>query len=71
MKWRNKGDEDANEQPDPATDFNTVVLKLQVECEWREGGMDLARRGEQDATKLYENTNSMILATPAVRKPNY
>jgi len=59
MKRRNKGDEDTGEQPDPATDFNTVVLKLQIECAWKDGGQDLARRGEQDAVKLYENTNSM------------
>ena len=61
MQWRNKGNEDEGIEDDPRTDFNTVVLKLQVECTWREGGQALARRGEQDPEKLYENSNSTYI----------
>lgn len=62
MNWRNKGDEEEGVKGDPSTDFNTVVLKLNVECKWRENGQDLARRGEQDPEKLYENSNSTFVA---------
>jgi DNA-directed RNA polymerase I and III subunit RPAC1 len=57
LKWRNKGREEEGEKGDVASDFNTVVMELKVTCEWRKGGQDLARRGEGDPEKLYENAN--------------
>lgn len=38
---------------DGATDTNTVVLKLQIECKWAEG----IKEGETDPNKLYVNSN--------------
>ncbi|KAF1993800.1 insert subdomain of RNA polymerase alpha subunit [Amniculicola lignicola CBS 123094] len=39
----------------PPSDHNVVVMKLNVKCEWREGGLQLAAKGETDPDKLYKN----------------
>lgn len=39
------------------SDNNTIVLQLDVECTWREDGKDLARNGERDPKKLYNNSS--------------
>lgn len=41
----------------PTYDENTVLLHLQVECEWQAGGWDLALKGETDPKKLYHNSS--------------
>ena len=75
MGWYKKppGDEDpaakaaaarSGEYNNPAeqnpSDQNTLVLRLDVECEWRENGKKLAKEGERDADKVY--TNSSVYA---------
>lgn len=59
LRWRNKGVVEEGVMGDVASDFNTVVMELKLECEWKQGGQDLARRGEMDPEKLYENANGM------------
>lgn len=49
------------------SDINTVVLKLQVACEWREGGKELAKKGEKDPEKIY--VNSSVYAHQFVFEP--
>lgn len=39
------------------SDLNTVVLKLEVACEWAENGKELAKKGERDPEKLYINSS--------------
>lgn len=39
------------------SDNNTVVMHLHVECKWRENGKALAKQGEIDPKKLYENSS--------------
>ena len=59
LKFRKKtksaddGDADEDKKDDVATDTNTVVLKLQIECKWAEG----IEEGETDPDKLYVNSN--------------
>jgi DNA-directed RNA polymerase I and III subunit RPAC1 len=38
-------------------DNNTIVLELNVTCEWRQEGKELARQGERDPNKLYINSS--------------
>lgn len=38
-------------------DENTVILKLDIECTWKEGGWDAALKGETDPKKLYNNSS--------------
>ena len=48
-------DDDNDEEPEiSATDVNTVVMKLQVQCDWRENP---PRAGETDPEKLYVGSN--------------
>jgi DNA-directed RNA polymerase I and III subunit RPAC1 len=39
------------------TDYNTVVLHLDVECTWKEDGKKLFLEGVVDSEKLYNNSN--------------
>jgi len=39
------------------SDQNTIVMTLKVECTWKEGGKQLAKQGERDFEKIYENAN--------------
>lgn len=39
------------------TDYNTVVLHLDVTCTWQEKGKELFMKGETDSNKLYLNSN--------------
>jgi hypothetical protein len=43
------------------TDYNTVVLHLDVECSWQEKGKELFLKGVTDANKLYVNSNGPLL----------
>lgn len=48
-------DDDRDGEPEPeSTDRNTVVLKLQAQCDWRENP---PRAGETDPEKLYVGSN--------------
>ncbi|KAG2161829.1 DNA-directed RNA polymerases I and III 40 kDa polypeptide [Aureobasidium pullulans] len=38
-------------------DNNTIVLELNVTCEWRPEGKELAKQGERDPNKLYINSS--------------
>ena len=53
--------EASGEYNDPSqsvpSDNNTVVLRMNVQCEWREGAKELAKHGERDPEKLYINSS--------------
>lgn len=56
MKWYSKPT-DEDEGSGTPSDYNTVVLKLEVECKWQDGGLQRAVAGETDPDKLYINHN--------------
>jgi DNA-directed RNA polymerase I and III subunit RPAC1 len=39
------------------SDYNTVVLQLDIECKWKPKGPEKARAGIDDVNELYENPN--------------
>jgi DNA-directed RNA polymerase I and III subunit RPAC1 len=39
------------------TDYNTLVMGLDVECKWHEQGKERFRKGVRDPTQLYTNSN--------------
>lgn len=41
------------------SDYNTVVLNLDVECKWKKDGLAKLKQGIEDANQLYENANGM------------
>ncbi|PVI08249.1 DNA-directed RNA polymeras-like proteines I and III subunit RPAC1 [Periconia macrospinosa] len=54
MGWYIKpteGESNGNE----LTDENCVILHLQVKCEWKEGGLEKAAKGETNPNELYVN----------------
>lgn len=57
LRWFKKGNKDENEPGSVPSDHNTVVLSLNVECKWQEGGQQRARAGETDPQRLYENSS--------------
>ncbi len=58
-------DDDNDDEPEvPATDMNTLVLKLQVQCDWRENP---PKAGEIDPEKLY--VGSSVYAHQIVFEP--
>jgi len=56
MKWVKKAEAEG-EEASRLSDYNTVVLQLQVECTWKDNGKALFRQGETDPNKLYNNSN--------------
>lgn len=66
MKWYSKPTEE-NPGSGAPTDYNTVVLRLEVECKWQEGGLQRAVAGETDPDKLYVGHN--VYAKDIVFKP--
>ncbi|CAO2657050.1 Nn.00g058530.m01.CDS01 [Neocucurbitaria sp. VM-36] len=56
MKWYSKPTDDSEGSGTPS-DYNTAVLRLDVECTWQEGGLQRAVMGETDPDKLYVNHN--------------
>ncbi|KAF1840418.1 DNA-directed RNA polymeras-like proteines I and III subunit RPAC1 [Cucurbitaria berberidis CBS 394.84] len=56
MKWYSKPTDD-NEGSGSPSDYNTVVLRLKVDCTWQDGGLQRAVAGETDPDKLYVNHN--------------
>ncbi|KAF1975136.1 DNA-directed RNA polymerases I and III subunit RPAC1 [Bimuria novae-zelandiae CBS 107.79] len=53
MKWYQK-DEDVPDH-EPKNDENCVRLSLNIECKWKEGGLERAKQGVTDPNELYEN----------------
>lgn len=53
MKWFKKPSD--GEPGSSSTDYNTVVLRLNVECDWMENGQELWKQGERDPRNLYNN----------------
>jgi hypothetical protein len=39
-------------------DYDTVPLKLEVECKWKPEGQRLLREGVTDPLKIYDNAHS-------------
>ncbi|KAF2459832.1 putative DNA-directed RNA polymerase I and III subunit Rpc40 [Lineolata rhizophorae] len=56
LKWYHKPDPDADSGGD-ISDYNTLVMNLDVKCTWQEKGIERARKGETDPNKLYRNAN--------------
>ncbi|KAF4311048.1 DNA-directed RNA polymerase 30-40kDa subunit conserved site [Botryosphaeria dothidea] len=56
MTWYKKPESGEAEQG-AHTDYNTVVLELNVQCEWHPDGRDLAKKGETDPKKLFINSS--------------
>ncbi|KAF2750846.1 DNA-directed RNA polymerases I and III subunit RPAC1 [Sporormia fimetaria CBS 119925] len=54
MKWYQKPTEE-DEGSGAPSDYNCAILRLNVKCEWQEGGLQRAARGETDPDKLYVN----------------
>lgn len=55
MKWVKKAT--SGETESRLSDYNTVILSLNVACTWKENGKQLFRQGETDPKKLYNNSN--------------
>ena len=60
MKWYKKPTEEEPVVPAP-NDYNTAVLKLQVECT---KNPDVGK-GETDPTKLYNNAHGILKLRPS------
>jgi DNA-directed RNA polymerase I and III subunit RPAC1 len=56
LKWYKKPTEDDEGSGTPS-DYNTIILRLDVECTWQDGGLQRAVAGETDPDKLYVNHN--------------
>lgn len=56
MKWYSKPTEDSEGSGTPS-DYNCVILNLKAKCEWQEGGLQRAAKGETDPEKLYVGHN--------------
>ncbi|KAF2266050.1 DNA-directed RNA polymerases I and III subunit RPAC1 [Lojkania enalia] len=56
MKWYKKPTDEDPGSGSPS-DYNTLMLTLDKKCEWQEGGLDRAARGETDPERLYKNHN--------------
>jgi DNA-directed RNA polymerase I and III subunit RPAC1 len=46
------------------SDYNTVVMHLDIECKWRPGGPEKMRAGVTDVNELYENPNGELCCPP-------
>lgn len=56
LKWYQKPTEEDEGSGTPS-DYNTIIMKLDVECKWQEGGLQRAVQGETDPDKLYTGHN--------------
>jgi DNA-directed RNA polymerase I and III subunit RPAC1 len=45
------------------SDYNTVVMQLDIECQWKPKGPEKARAGITDVNELYENPNGRPTTT--------
>jgi DNA-directed RNA polymerases I and III subunit RPAC1 len=62
MTWVRREDKATEYVP---TDRNTLVLDLNVECTWKEGGREKFIKGVTDPEELYENHNGKSLHPPS------
>ena len=53
LTWRQKGDPENDEEEEGAMDYNTIVLKLQIQCTRNEA----ADKNENDPKKKYNNAH--------------
>lgn len=67
MRWKRKPTDEDLDAEDILTDYNTVILKLDIDCRWAEGGKEAYRKGEKDLDKLYRNHN--VYARDLVYEP--
>lgn len=73
LKWFQKPTDEDPEGSAPS-DFNTVVMKLEVECKWADGYKEMLKRGEDDPAKLYQNAHVYardIRFEPKGRQPQF
>ena len=56
LRWFKRATED-DPRGDTPSDYNTIILHLDVECSWQEGGMEMYKKGETDPKKLYHNSS--------------
>ena len=59
LKWFKRATED-DPQSDMPSDYNTIILNLDVECTWQDGGMERYKKGETDPKKLYHNSSGAL-----------
>lgn len=65
MTWYKKAE---NGEPETQhTDYNTVVMELNVQCEWAPGAREAAKKGETDPKKLFINSSGT--STPSPQTP--
>ncbi|KAI4683260.1 hypothetical protein J4E81_009389 [Alternaria sp. BMP 2799] len=67
LKWYKKPTDDDEGSGTPS-DYNTIALRLDVECTWQEGGLQRAVAGETDPDKLYVGHN--VYAKDIVFQPH-
>jgi DNA-directed RNA polymerase I and III subunit RPAC1 len=48
------------------SDYNTVVLQLDIECSWKPDGIKKSRAGIDDVNQLYENPNGKLSLLPSL-----
>jgi DNA-directed RNA polymerases I and III subunit RPAC1 len=58
MKWFKKAGPDGS-AASISTDYNTIVLKLDIECKLKDGAKAAFNTGERDPKILYENAHGM------------
>ena len=56
LRWFKRATED-DPQSDMPSDYNTIIMNLDVECTWQDGGMERYKKGETDPKKLYHNSS--------------
>lgn len=59
LRWFKRATED-DPQSDMPSDYNTIILNLDVECTWQDGGMERYKKGETDPKKLYHNSSGEL-----------
>ncbi|KAL0257516.1 DNA-directed RNA polymerase core subunit rpc40 [Diplodia seriata] len=70
MTWYKKPESGESEEA-AHTDYNTVVMELNVQCDWAPEARDMAKKGETDPKKLFINSNvyaSQIKFVPTGRQ---
>ena len=57
LKWYSKKAEEETPRVGGPSDYNTIVLRLNMDCKWQDGGLQRAVAGETDPDKLYVGHN--------------
>lgn len=74
LKWYKKPTEDDPQGGSTPSDYNTAVMELVVECDWKPNGQELASKGVTDPEELYENSSvyaSSMKFSPTGQQVNY